>query len=392
MRTRIIALVVALSGLIGGLIGVSAYQVLDNNGGSTNAPAATSDNTSSSTDEKSPQNTSLGADCLSAADVYEQVRPAVVEITSVSGGNGPFGQQAQGTGTGIVIDTDGHILTNNHVVEGAQTIEVRFEDGSTASATLVGSDPASDLAVIDVDVSAGDLTVAKLGDSDALRVGDPVLAIGNPFNLEGTLTQGIVSAVDRTYSSGGSTRPLRGLIQTDAAVNPGNSGGPLLNCHGEVVGINTLLENPTGSNVNVGVAFAVAINTAKRSLQPVLAGQTVSHPWLGIAGTDVTPALAQRLGLDADSGVYVTLVSQGSPADDAGLQAAFQSENAAQNSDAVPAGGDVIEAVDGHEVKSIENLAGYLDENKEPGDTVELTVLRDGKEITVTAQLAEWPS
>jgi S1-C subfamily serine protease len=182
------------------------------------------------------------------------------------------------------------------------------------------------------------------------------------------------------------------MIQTDAPINPGNSGGPLLNCKGDVIGINSLLENPTGQNVNVGVAFAVSINTAKRSLNDMLAGETVSHPWLGIGGVDVTPALAEELGLDANNGVYVTLVSAGSPADASGLVGAFSSENQAAGSTDVPPGGDVILSVDGKPVSSIEELAGYLDEQKRPGDSVELSVVRNGEDLSLTAQLSEWPS
>ena len=391
MHMRTVALIVLLTGIAGSLIGVGATQVWNDGSedGSTGAPAPALSEASA---EDSSQGASLVTDCLTAADVYEQVRPAVVEITSTLGSSGPFGQQGSGTGTGIMIDSDGHILTNYHVVEGATGIEVRFNDGSISSAELVGSDPANDLAVIQVDTSGLETTAAELGDSDAMRVGDPVLAIGSPFNLEGTLTQGIVSAVDRTYSSGASTRPIREMIQTDAAVNPGNSGGPLLNCQGEVIGINTLLENPTGENVNVGVAFAVAINTANRSLTQMLAGKTVSHPWLGIAGEDVTPAVADQLGVETDSGVYVTLVSSDSPADDVGLQAAFSSQSAAASSDALRPGGDVILEADGNDMASIDELAAYLDENKQPGDSVELTVLRDGETVSVTARLTEWPS
>jgi S1-C subfamily serine protease len=291
-----------------------------------------------------------------------------------------------------VIGGDGRILTNYHVISGATSLEVRFADGSTSAAQVVGGDPASDLAVIQVTGAGLDIVAADLGDSDALHVGDLVLAIGNPFNLEGTLTQGIVSAVDRTYATGANTRPIRKMIQTDAAVNPGNSGGPLLNCQGQVIGINTLLENPTGENVNVGVAFAVAINTAKRSLPQMLAGETVSHPWLGIAGVDVTPALAQELGLNQDSGVYVTLVSGGSPASAAGLRGAFASQDQAAASSAVRTGGDLVLAVDGQAVTSIDELAAYLDEQKRPGESVELSVLRDGENVFITAQLAEWPA
>jgi S1-C subfamily serine protease len=260
------------------------------------------------------------------------------------------------------------------------------------SAKVVGSDPANDLAVIKIEPPDDQLSIVDLGDSAILRPGDPVLAIGNPFNLEATLTQGIVSAVDRTYTTGANTRPIRHMIQTDAAVNPGNSGGPLLNCRGQVIGINTFLENPSGQNVNVGIAFAVAISTAKQSLDSMLAGQTVSHAWLGIAGVDVTPALAKQLTIDAKSGVYVTLVSNGSPADDAGLRGAYASADQAANASSVRAGGDVITSVDGTAVTSLDELATYLSEKKHPGDTVELKVLRDGKELSVEAHLAEWPA
>jgi S1-C subfamily serine protease len=386
-----IGLVALISTLLGSVIGAAAFQVWDTDGQSGTATVSAT-TTAAPADEESSQGASLTDGCLTAADVYEQVRPAVVEITSTIGSGAPFSPRSEGTGTGIVIDAEGHILTNNHVVDGAQAIEVQFDDGSTASAELTGSDPANDLAVIQADVSGRDLAVAQLGDSDALRVGDPVLALGNPFNLEATLTQGIVSAIDRTYATGASTRPIREMIQTDAAVNPGNSGGPLLNCRGEVIGINTLLENPTGENVNVGVAFAVAVNTAKQSLSQMLAGETVSHAWLGIAGVDVTPALSEELSLDTDTGVYVTLVSADSPADDAGLEAAFASQNQAASSATVPAGGDVILAVDGVDVTGIDELAGYLDANKQPGDSVELTVIRDGSETSVQAELAEWPA
>ena len=384
MRLRTIAVAVVVSGLIGGLIGAGAVQLIDSGGenGVVSAPAPTS---AALDDGSSSPLALVSGDCLTAAAIYEQVRPAVVRVTSAAG-------RSEGTGSGIVIDGDGRILTNYHVISGATSLEVRFADGSTSTAQVVGSDPASDLAVIQVTGAGLDIVAADLGDSDALHVGDLVLAIGNPFSLEGTLTQGIVSAVDRTYATGANTRPIRKMIQTDAAVNPGNSGGPLLNCQGEVIGINTLLENPTGENVNVGVAFAVAINTAKRSLPQMLAGETVSHSWLGIAGVDVTPALAQELGLDQDSGVYVTLVSGGSPAGAAGLRGAFASQNQAAASSAVRPGGDLILAVDGQAVTSIDELATYLDEQKRPGESVELSVLRDGENVVLTAQLAEWPA
>jgi S1-C subfamily serine protease len=182
------------------------------------------------------------------------------------------------------------------------------------------------------------------------------------------------------------------MIQTDAAVNPGNSGGPLIDCRGEVIGLNTALDNPTGQDVNVGIAFAVPINTAKRSLPDMLAGKTVSHPWLGIAGQDVTAALAKDLGLSVRSGVYVIVVSNDSPAQRAGLRAALQSEREAAATEAPPRGGDVIVAADGHDISSIDELSGYLDTEKKVGDIVSLTVIRGGEKLSLEATLAEWPS
>jgi len=355
------------------------------------SPAATA--TEKDSGDGSGQATLASAECLSAADIYESVRPSVVEINVTTVSAGFFGQQqeSRGAGTGIVLDDDGHILTNNHVAGNADTIEVRFDDGSVVSADLIGTDSANDLAIVKVDPLDHDLESATLGDSSELRVGDWVLAIGNPFQLEGTLTQGIVSGLDRTYTTTGSTRPIRDMIQTDAAINPGNSGGPLLNCLGEVVGVNTLLENPTGESVNVGVAFAVSINTAKAELDTLISGVAVQHSWLGIAGQDVTPALADDLNLGVESGVYITLVTEGSPADDAGLLPAFPSEEAAQGSESTPAGADVIVSVDGEDVAGIDELATYLAQQTSPGDTVELGVVRDGAETTVVVTLANWP-
>ena len=391
MFVRSLAVVAVTAAVVGSVAGVAGAKLLDGGSSNSTTTSAVSSTTNSSSDT-SRSEAALSSEGLSAADIYQNVSPSVVEITSTLQSGGPFGQQAQGTGTGVVLDSDGRILTNNHVIDGAQNIQVRFSDGSTSSAKVLGTDPANDLAVIQATDSGLQLHPAQLGDSDALRIGDPVLAIGNPFNLESTLTQGIVSATGRTYSTGANTRPIRNMIQTDAAVNPGNSGGPLLNSQGQVIGINTLLENPTGDNVNVGIAFAVAINTAKQSVSQMESGQTVSHPWLGIAGVDITPAVAKEASIDAQKGVYVTLVSAGGPASKAGLKGAFTSQNQATSSSTVRPGGDAILAVDGKDVSTLEQLAGYLDENKKPGDNVELTVVRNGNQMSVQVQLAEWPS
>jgi S1-C subfamily serine protease len=381
--------IMVLVGLIASAATAAAVLQFSGDGGTTqqSAPAAVV-----APSETSSGNAALNSSCLSAADIYQELRPAVVEITSTQQGRGPFEPSGTASGSGIVVDDQGTILTNYHVVDGATNLEVTFSDDTTVSASVVGTDPENDLAVIRADVSGQTLTPASLGDSDSVRVGDPVLAIGSPFELEGTLTEGIVSATGRTFSGGQGTRPIRNMIQTDAAVNPGNSGGPLIDCHGEVIGINTALENPTGQDVNVGIAFAVPINTAERFLPDMLAGETVSHPWLGIAGQDLTAALAQELGLSVDSGVYVVVVSDNSPAQQAGLHAASQSESGAAAAGTPARGGDVIVAVDGRDISSIDELSGYLDTEKKAGDTVSLTVIREGQKLSVDATLAEWPS
>ena len=392
MRLRSALIAILASALISAVVAIAVVNITDDDNSSPTAASTGTTTTPTSTGSSGDSNdsqTSLSSECLAPSEIYEQLRPSVVVITSTA--NGRFGQE-QGSGSGVIIDDEGFILTNYHVVSGADVIEVTLDDGSTLAATVVGSDPGNDLAVIRVDPPAEGLTAARLGDSDELRVGDAVFALGNPFGLEATFTEGIVSAVGRTYSPGTGTRQLRNMIQTDAAVNPGNSGGPLANCHGEVVGINSLLENPTGQGVNVGIAFAVSINTAKNALDDLVAGNTISHPWLGIRGRELTPALANELGVSTTEGVYVVIVAQNSPADRAGLRPALASEDAATDDSDLPPGGDVILAVDGTEVNDVDELAGYLDSQKRPGDTVTLDVLRDGQETVVEATLAEWPS
>jgi S1-C subfamily serine protease len=389
---RAFAVALILGAVLGAVVTAGVILAVTGGGSSDNGDHAAAGTTASpmkTAASSSSVPASTGGSCMTAADIYEQMSPAVVQIVNRT--NSQFGFSDQGSGSGIVINADGTILTNHHVVDGADSLEVKFADGTTVSGTVVGQDPGNDLAVVKGDLGTYTPRLVTLGNSSELRVGDPVLAIGEPFQLEGTLTQGIVSALERTFSPGGNTRPIRNMIQTDTPVNPGNSGGPLINCHGQVIGINTLLENPTGDNVNVGIAFAVPIDTAKRSMPQMLAGATINHPWLGIAGQALTPALAKDLGVKADKGVYVTVVSSGGPADDAGLRGAFASEQEASGSNQTPPGGDVIVEVDGKAVTSVEDLAAYLDENKKPGDQVELKVERDGNDLTVRATLAEWP-
>jgi len=385
MQLRSIFTAILASALVSALVAIAVVNVWPDDNDSSPTAATASPTPAVSSNAQA----SLNSGCLPATDIYEQLRPSVVEITSTA--SSPFGQ-SQGSGSGVVVDERGFILTNYHVVSGADNIKVTLADASTLPATMAGYDPGNDLAVVHIDPPAGGLSAAPLGDVDQLQVGDSVFAIGNPFGLEATFTEGIVSALGRTYSLDSSTRPLRNMIQTDAAVNPGNSGGPLVNCGGEVIGINTLLENPTGQSVNVGIAFAVSINTAKRYLADMVAGQTISHPWLGIAGRKITPALPENLNLSVTQGVYVITVAQNSPAQRAGLHGAVRSENEILNDSSLPAGGDVIVAVDGKAVTDVDELADYLDSQKRAGDTVTLDVLHNAQQTTMEVTLAEWPS
>ncbi|MBX6377749.1 MAG: trypsin-like peptidase domain-containing protein [Clostridia bacterium] len=323
------------------------------------------------------------AESASIPQVYERTAPSVVQIASVSAAVGPFGlvTPQQGLGSGVVIDDKGHILTNYHVVEGANVLEVRFGEGQRYQARLVGSDPGDDLAVVAVDAPEEVLVPAPLGDSDRVRVGDAVVAIGNPFGLERTITAGIISGRGRVLPTE-SGRPIRNLLQTDAAINPGNSGGPLLSLDGVVIGINTAIESPVRGSVGIG--FAVPINVAKAVLPDMLAGRRVQHPWLGIAGLEVTPELAREYGLGVERGVLVVEVVPGSPAAQAGLRPA----QGRQFSD--PRRADVIQAVDGQPVRRVEDLQAYLD-GRAVGDGIRLTVWREGRTVEVTAVLAAWP-
>jgi S1-C subfamily serine protease len=319
-----------------------------------------------------PSSDTAGA--LSAAAIYKQASPGVVTISSVVGSS--FRSFGEATGSGIVLDTQGNILTNQHVVANARQTQVTFSDGSTVSGTVAGVDASDDLAIVKVSVSASRLHPLTLADSSAVQVGDPVLAIGAPFGLSESLTSGIVSGLNRS-SSAPSGRALTGLIQTDAPINPGNSGGPLLNALGQVIGIDESIQSPVQGSVGVG--FAVASNTARGVLSALERGQTVQHASLGIEGQTITAASAQQAGLSRDSGVLVIQALSGSPAEQAGLR----------GTGSVDPSDDIITAIDGHTVKSIEDLTGYLN-TKRVGDRVTLTVVRAGKTISVGVTLGNF--
>jgi serine protease Do len=356
--------------------------------------------------------TALAAIQGTLSGIYEKVNPSVVNIevtTTVSQSQSwpfesPFStpqgqspsQVEQALGSGFVWDKTGHIVTNNHVVSGADTITVRFSDGSTADATLVGADPDSDLAVIKVDVDASKLYPVTVANSDNVKVGQMAIAIGNPYGLEGTMTVGIVSALGRSLdsttsadSSSTGTYTIPDVIQTDAPINPGNSGGVLLNDAGEVIGVTSAIESSTNSNAGIG--FAIPANIVTRIVPSLISDGKAQHAWLGISGTTMTSAIAKAMNLPEDTtGALVYAVTSGGPAATAGLKGS--SDEATIQGAQIGIGGDVITAIDSQPVKSFDDLVSYLTTDVEVGQTVTLQVLRNGKSINVDVTLGSRPT
>ncbi len=320
--------------------------------------------------------------------VYRAVSPGVVHITSTVLSQDFLFRivPERGTGSGIIVDDRGYILTNNHVVENAESLEVTLADKSKVPAKLIGRDPNNDLAVIRVNVPRDKLTPLRLGDSNQLHVGQLALAIGNPFGLDRTVTRGVVSALGRSLKAD-TGRQIRNIIQTDAAINPGNSGGPLLNSRGEVIGINTAIFTPSGGSVGIG--FAIPVNTAKKLLPQLISRGRASHPWLGITGMDITPDIARALNLPVKEGVMIAQVAPSGPAARAGLRGA-QRRIRIRNF-IVTVGGDIIVALDGQKIAGVDDLTAFLDEQKKAGEEIRVDALRDGKPMTVVARLGELP-
>jgi S1-C subfamily serine protease len=318
--------------------------------------------------------------------LFENVSPGTVAILT-----------DQGQGSGFVYDGQGDIVTNYHVIEGAKTIEVRFTSGFMAYGTVIGTDLDSDLAVVKVDAPAAELHPLPLGDSDALKVGQTVVAIGNPFGLNSSMTVGIISALGRILDSvhntpNGTPFTAGDIIQTDAAINPGNSGGPLFNTNGEVIGINRAIRTESatvsGQPVNSGIGFAVAINIVKRVAPVLIKSGKYDYPYLGIATIDsLSLEMIKALGLDTFTGAYVTDVVVGGPADKAGMKAGATSTGIPN----LLGGGDLIVAIDGRDVRTFDELLAYLITNKGPGDTVVLTVLRNKEKVDVSITLGKRP-
>jgi len=346
--------------------------------------------------------------------LYERVSPSVVSInvrlpqTANSNGVTPNQRGGQGNGqanpgayayaagSGFVYDNQGHLVTNAHVVEGADRIEITFPDGTQMHATVVGIDPDSDLAVIKADGDISKYTPLPLANSDELKVGDRAIAIGNPFEQAGTMTQGIVSGLKRSVSGlgdagQGQSYLIPNAIQTDAALNPGNSGGPLLNNNGAVIGVNEQIASEVRQSS--GVSFAIPSNLVKQVAEVLIKDGKISHPWLGIISGSLSLDMTEALKLPANThGAYVMTVSPGSPAEQAGLKGAQSSrQTVAADPSVVPAGGDVIVAIDKQPVKTFDDVLAYVFDNTKVGQQITITVLRDGKQTDLQLTLGARP-
>jgi len=328
--------------------------------------------------------------------IFKKVENSVVQITSKVSSvdnsviiNGqPLESQSTRLGSGFVYDKDGRIITNNHVVEGSKTVNVSFVDGNTYTAKVVGTDPGNDIAVIQIidNFSDESLTPLTLGNSSELDVGQQVIAIGNPFGLSDTMTTGIISQVGRLLPNENAAGfSIPDVIQVDAAINPGNSGGPLLDLNGQVVGMNTAIRTSTGDFAGIG--FAVPSNAINKIVPVLIKDGNYSHPYLGISGRSLDPDVALANGLPRNfKGVLIEKIVKGGPADKAGITPDTPDQNN------IPHGGDIITAIDGHQVKTIYDVIAYLDEQKNVGDKVMVSVNRLGKSIDLTATLEARPS
>jgi S1-C subfamily serine protease len=374
------------SAVLGGVVAVGAVALL---GGLDSTTTVVTETSVAPASRLAP----ASGDAMTVNEIYERAASGVVRINatnnSTAGSTDPLSGQDSALGSGFVIDKTGHIVTNYHVVRDATEVTVSFSNRDTVKAEVVGTDPSSDLAVLRVETSASALTPLPLGNSDVVRVGDAVVAIGNPFGLDRTATSGIVSALQRLI-----TAPNRftidHVIQTDAPINPGNSGGPLLNARGQVIGVNTQIETGSGSSAtgNVGIGFAVPSNTVKDVVAQILRTGRVDHAYLGISGQAVTEDVAETYNLPVASGVLVESVTNDSGADKAGLEGGKTQVVVAGQTYVL--GGDIIVAYDGKKISSIEELRDAIS-GKRPGDKVKLVIYRDANKTSVTVTLGRQP-
>jgi S1-C subfamily serine protease len=329
-------------------------------------------------------------------DIFKRVENSVVQVTTTRSDptqlvilNGvPSTGRNTALGSGFVLDKQGHILTNNHVVDGATKADITFVDGNTYSAKVVGRDPFGDLAVLQITDNFSDekLFPLPIVNSSGVQVGEQLIAIGNPFGLSASMTTGIVSQIGRLLPDSQTSYAIPNTIQTDAAINPGNSGGPLLNMKGQVIGMNTAIFSSTGAYSGVG--FAIPSESIIRELSSLISTGTYEHPWLGLAGGKIPTSLIRNLGLSPNSkGVFVTSVQDGGPAAKAGLKGIVQDDNGV-----ITNIGDVITAIDNHPVRQIDDIINYIEQHKKIGDDVKLTVERSGTNMDLSVHLEQRPT
>jgi len=324
-------------------------------------------------------------------NVYQQMNPGVVNITTETLSLNWFLEPVPregGTGSGSIIDSRGYILTNYHVVKDAYKVFINLYDGSQYEGEVIGKDPENDLAVVEFDPKDKKLITIPFGNSDDLRVGQIVLAIGNPFGYDRTLTTGIISGLGRPVKTSRNL-VIRGMVQTDASINPGNSGGPLLNTSGKMVGINTMIYSPSGGSVGIG--FAVPVNTARRVVPQLIEFGKVLRGWIDIVPVQLEPSIVRYGKLSVSKGIMVSKVAPGSPADKAGLMGGDRSNPVRYGNSIIYFGGDIIVGVDGMQVGTISDLFSALEDNQ-PGEVVEVKILRNGRERTLSIELAERPT
>jgi len=385
------------SALLGGLVVAVAGWIaiaagaIQSDGGSTTTvatPITAPADVKSEDGNTNVVNQIYKADGDGVAFIEAQIEPTETESFNPFGEVEPESGGGTATGSGFVIDGEGHILTNNHVVEGASKVTVKLGDSEkTYDAEVVGADPGTDIALLKVDAPDDEIHPLSLGRSSEAEVGDPVVAIGNPFGLDRTVTSGIVSALQRQIEAPNGFA-ISHVIQTDAAINPGNSGGPLINAAGEVIGINAQIATGGGGNGNVGIGFAIPIDTVRAEIEQLKTKGEVEHAYIGITGGTVTPELAKAVNLPVEEGVIVQSVVKDGPADKAGIEAGGTS--ATINGEEVRLGGDIITEVDGKKLKSMDELVEIIQSSK-PGDELTLTIIRSGDEKTADVTLGTQP-
>lgn len=372
---------VIVGGLLGAVIVLVAYSIFLNPPNQIPTIDQISTNTKNSVvaQDNAPKD-------LSLVEIFEKSEAGVVRINVKRPSTDPRG--IGGVGSGFVYDSQGHVITNDHVVENAEKLTVTFLDGRSYKAKVIGQDVFTDLAVIQVNASSDVLQSLPVGDSSKLRVGEPIAAIGNPFGLSGSMSSGIISQVGRLLPSQDRGFQIPDIIQTDAAINPGNSGGPLLNMRGEVVGINTAIQSESGDFAGVG--FAIPSKTIQKIIPVLIKNKTYHHPWVGISGRDIDPDLADILHLKDSRGFLIINVLEDSPAKKAGLRGT----NETKEVDGIryQIGGDLVLAVDGKTVRKIDDILIHLQREKTVGDQMVLQILREGKVSDVIIDLEERPN